>query len=551
MRRALINGKIHCLDESRRVAEAILIGDHRILAVGTNKEILAMMEDAEEDGTKEACDVMDLGGRTVLPGFNDSHMHFLGYGYGKTIADLEGASSRAEVKRIIGSHIEKNQIPAGKWVEAAGWNNDNWEDKRNLTKEDLDEISTEHPIYAVRICGHISALNTKAMEMMGLNRNTPQPHDGHYEVDENGDPTGSIAEMMNLVYNQIEEPGVEAIKSMILRSCQDANRVGITSLQTDDFDTLPGRNFKNIITAYRQLIAEGRLNVRVSQQCALADLSRFDEFLAAGYRLGEGDDFFRLDTVKLYIDGSLGSRTAWLTDDYSDDAGNKGFAVYSDEKRLFEVVERAHKMGTGAVMHCIGDAACRQAISAIEAAQKKYPHIKPRHGIIHAQILSDELCTKMVEDGLNVYIQPIFIEYDLHMAEDRVGAERMKTSYHWRTMKDMGIQMSMGTDCPVENFNPMLNIYSAVTRKDLEGEPAAGWYPEEALTLEEAIDGYTWMSARMSGEEDRKGRLLPGMLADLVVLKEDIFSVPPDAIKNIAVAMTMVDGRIVYADTES
>jgi hypothetical protein len=280
-------------------------------------------------------------------------------------------------------------------------------------------------------------------------------------------------------------------------------------------------------------------------------MARFDEFMAAGYRLGEGDDFFRLDTVKLYIDGSLGSRTAWLLEDYSDDKGNKGFAVYSDDNRLFEVVERAHKMGTGAVMHCIGDAACEQAISAIEAAQKKYPHIKPRHGIIHAQILNEDLCKRMVADGLHVYIQPIFIEYDLHMAEERVGAERMKTSYHWRTMKDMGIQMAMGTDCPVESFNPMLNIYSAVTRKDLDGDPAEGWYPEEALTLKEAIDGYTYMSARMSGEEDRKGRLMPGMLADLVVLTEDIFSVPADEIKDITVAMTMVDGRIVYASTES
>lgn len=366
-----------------------------------------------------------------------------------------------------------------------------------------------------------------------------------------GEPTGSIAEMMNLVYNQIEEPDIEAIKSMILRTCQDASRVGITSMQTDDFDTLPGRNFRNIIAAYRQLIAENQLNVRVSEQCALADLRRFDEFLAAGFRLGEGDNFYRLDTVKLYIDGSLGSRTAWLLEDYSDDPGNQGFAVYRDERRLFEVVERAHRMGTGVVMHCIGDAACEQAISAVEAAQKKYPGIKPRHGLIHAQILNDDLCERMIAAGIYAYIQPIFIEYDLHMAEERVGAERIKTSYHWRTMKDMGIEMSMGTDCPVESFNPMLNIYAAVTRKDLDEEPKAGWYPKEALTVEEAVDGYTFMAARMSGEEDCKGRLLPGMLADLVVLDEDIFSVSPERIKEISVAMTIVDGRIVYANATS
>lgn len=548
MKRALVNGNIHCLDENQRVVQAILMDGNRIAAVGTNEEIAAILE-AEE--TAEASEIIDLCGKTVLPGFNDSHMHLLSYGYGKTIADLEGASSREEAKNIIRAHIDQNRIPPGVWVEAAGWNNDNWDDNRHLTKEDLDAVSTEHPIYALRVCGHIAGLNTKAMEVMGLNRNTPQPHDGHYETDAEGNPTGSIAEMMNLVYNHVEEPSVEAIQSMILRTCQDANRVGITSIQTDDFDTLPGRNFANIITAYRKLAAEGRLPVRVSQQCALADTARLDEFLAAGYRLGEGDDFFRMDTVKLYIDGSLGSRTAWLQEDYSDDAGNQGFAVYSDEKRLFEIVEQVHKMGTGAVMHCIGDAACEQAIAAVEAAQAKYPAIKPRHGLIHAQILNEDLCRRIKAAGLFVYIQPIFIEYDLHMAEDRVGAARMKTSYHWRTMQDQGIQMAMGTDCPVESFNPMWNLYAAVTRKDLYGNPAEGWYPDEALTLQEAVDGYTYMAARMSGEEDRKGRLLPGMLADLVVLKEDIFSVPPDHLKDVAVAMTIVDGRIVYADTES
>lgn len=545
MRKALINGVIHCLDEDRTVVEALVIEKNRILAVGSNKEMLAL---AEESGVHE---VIDLGGKTVLPGFNDSHLHLLSYGYGKTIADLEGASGREDVKRIIRAHIEENEIPGGSWVEAAGWNNDNWEDNRNLTKEDLDQISTEHPIYAVRVCGHIAALNSMAMERIGLNADMPQPCDGHYEVGEDGLPTGSIAEMMNFVYNQIEEPGVEAIKSMILRTCEDANRVGITSMQTDDFDTLPGRNFRNIIAAYRQLAAENRLSVRVSQQCALADVERFDEFLQAGYRLGEGDDFFRLDTVKLYIDGSLGSRTAWLFDDYSDDAGNRGFAVYRDEKRLFDVVEQSHKMGTGVVMHCIGDAACDQAISAVSVAQAKYPAIKPRHGIIHGQILRDDLCRRIVDAGMYVYIQPIFIEYDLHMAEQRIGRERMKTSYHWRTMKDMGIQMAMGTDCPVESFNPMLNIYAAVTRKDLNGEPEEGWYPDEALTLTEAIDGYTFMAARMSGEEDRKGRLTAGMLADLVILGEDIFSIPSDQIKDVTVEMTIVDGRIVYAREES
>lgn len=344
----------------------------------------------------------------------------------------------------------------------------------------------------------------------------------------------------------MKEPSIESSKKL-LRSCEDANRVGLTSVQTDDFDALPGRNFDRIIKAYRELIDERKLSVRITEQCALTDPERYDEFVNAGYQIGQGDEWFKLGLVKLYLDGSLGSRTAWLLDDYSDEAGTKGFSVYSDDSDLFRLVERAHLSGADVGMHCIGDAACDQGVRAIEAAVAKDPSFAHRHGLVHAQILNEDICRRMAQNHITAYIQPIFIEYDLHMAEDRIGKERIKTSYNWRDLHDLGIVLGMGTDCPVESFNPLPNIYSAVTRKDLDEKPEGGWYPQQALTLDEALEGYTKISAYLSRDEKIKGTLEVGMLADMVVLEENLYTCKPEHIKDIRVDMTIVNGEIKYS----
>lgn len=539
MKRAFINGKCHILDEKNMVTEAIAAENGKVLGYGTNEEVLAMIDDGE---------IIDLGGRTLLPGFNDSHLHFLNYGYYKTIVDLSECKSRSELKEKIKNYIEENKIPPGQWVEAVGWNQDDWDDKRIPNRYELDEISTEHPIYALRICGHVCVLNSKALEETGIVRGFPQPKEGYYETDKNGEPNGLISEMMLFVYDQMKEAEVKDIKKMLMIACEDAVKVGLTSVQTDDFDALPGRNFGRIIAAYRELIKENALKVRVTEQCALADTKRHDAFEAAGFNIGDGDEHFKLGVLKLYLDGSLGARTAWMQEDYSDNPGNRGFGIYSDEQELFEQVERVTKNGGEAVMHCIGDAAALQAVRAFENAAEKYPDKTPRHGIVHAQILTEDICRRMASGNIGAYIQPIFIEYDLHIAEERVGADRIRTSYNWRDMKDMGIHLAMGTDSPVESFNPLMNIYSAVTRKDLELKPEGGWYPEQALTLDEAIEAYTKTAAYMSRDEKIKGTLEKGMLADMTVLSEDIYSVESEKIKDISVAMTIVGGEIVYCE---
>lgn len=262
--------------------------------------------------------------------------------------------------------------------------------------------------------------------------------------------------------------------------------------------------------------------------------------------MGYGNDYYRMSCIKIVADGSLGGRTAWMLDDYSDEPGQKGLQIYKDNKEIFDMVECAHIHHMPVAVHCIGDAAATQVVDAIENAMKKHPDIKLRHGIVHAQTLNEDLCRRMKELDIQAFIQPVFIQSDMEMAEDRLG-ERIKYSYNWRTLADLGIHLSMGTDCPVEDMNPIANIYSAVTRKSIAHPELPAWHPEEALTLDEAIRFYTEASAYASGDEDRKGKIKKGYLADMTVLDRDIYAVPVEEIKDIKVAMTVVGGQITYS----
>ena len=311
--------------------------------------------------------------------------------------------------------------------------------------------------------------------------------------------------------------------------------------------TLPGKNFKAVIQAFKELCEEDRLPIRVYEQCSLSGDETFDEFKAMGYRTGMSFGNFTFGPRKLFADGSLGARTAWLKEDYSDDPGNRGIGIYKTAEDLAHDVKKARKEGMAVAIHCIGDAAAEQAVTAIEAARAEYPDVSTRDGIVHAQILNEDIMERMKKGGIIAYIQPVFIEYDLHVAESRVGKERMKTSYNWRTLREMGIKTPFGTDCPVETFNPMPNIYTAVTRKDYDGFPEGGWYPEEGLTVEESVEDYTKTSAFACNAEDHRGMIAEGFDADITVLEENLFEAEPAHIKDIKAAMTIVGGKIRFS----
>lgn len=534
----LYNGKIKTADS---FVSAIGCRDGQVAALGTDQEVLAHKTAASK--------LVDLQGKLVLPGFNDSHMHFLDNGYSFHKLNLRDAASIEDVISMGKDYLSQHQIAEGGWLEAYNWNDFHWTEKRLPTRHDLDLISEEIPIVASRVCGHIVIVNSKALELVGINRDTPQPADGsRFDLDENGEPNGVLHELFYRVTAVIPKPSVDEIKEMLLLAAAEASRKGLTSVQTDDLEVIPTHDTADIIQAYMELTAEHRLPLRVTEQCYMPDMTKLSRFFDRGFSADYGNDYFRLRCIKLIADGSLGGRTAWLLDDYSDEPGQKGLQIYKDEKEFFDLVETAHIHHMPVAVHCIGDAAAKQAVDAIENAMKKHPDIKVRHGIVHAQILNDDLCRRMRELDILAYIQPVFIQSDMDMAEDRIG-ERIRTSYNWRTLADLGIRQSMGTDSPVEDMDPIANVYSAVTRKSISHPENPAWHEEESLTLDEAIDFYTKASAYASSDEGCKGVLRQGYLADMTVLDKDLYEIPAEEIKTAKVVMTIVGGEITYADT--
>lgn len=536
----LINGKVYTMDPSKPAAEAVAVENGRLVKVGSNEDVLSL----KTDDTR----VIDLEGKPLLPGFNDSHMHLLSFGSSLRMVDLNCCKSIEDIIEKTKEFIKSRSIKKGTWVQGRGWNHDYFiSDKRFPTRYDLDKISGEYPIALSRACGHICSVNSKALEMIGVTKDTPQVEGGRFDLDENGEPLGIFREKaLSLVYDRIPQPDIAEIKSILKEAAAYANSKGLTSVQTDDFEHVPSHNFKMVIKAYEEIRNEGDMTLRVYEQCLLSKIEILKEFLGQGYGTGYGDDYFKLGPLKLLSDGSLGARTAALCRPYSDDPSTSGILVYSQEQ-LDELVSTAHNAGMHVAIHCIGDKAMYMAFNAIEKALRENPRENHRHSIVHCQITDETLLRKFKELNVIAHVQPIFLHYDLHMVEDRIGKERTAKTYAFKTMLDSGVHIGIGTDCPVEALDVMPSIYCAVNRKDLNGYPEGGWLPNEKISVEEAVYSYTMGSAYASFEENNKGSITEGKLADMVVLNSDIFEIAPDMIKDVEVDMTFVGGRIVYS----
>lgn len=538
MNMIIVNADIWTMDDSNPRSEAVVIENGKITFAGSSEDALSM-----KTGNM---DIIDMQGKTLLPGFIDSHMHFLGYGAFMEKVNLAGARSIDEVIESVKIFISQNSIPPGTWVQGRGWNHDHFDVKRFPDRSDLDRISDKHPIFLSRACGHVCSVNSKALEAAGIDRDTPQIEGGHFDIDIYGNPTGILREnAVYLVYDCIPRPDMEDIKNMILNACNDALKQGITSIQTDDFESVPGKNFSNIIRAYKELEDEGALHVRINEQCLLSDMSKLDSFLNSGYRTGQGSLFFSIGPLKLLADGSLGARTALLNSPYDDNPSTCGIPVYT-QSELDMLVLKAHSEGMQIAIHCIGDKAMHMAFESYEKALCKSPRSNHRHSIVHCQITDSVLLDKFKILDVVAHVQPIFLDYDLHIVEDRVGVERARTTYNWKGLIERGVHTAFGSDCPVEPFNVLHGIYCAVTRKDLSGYPEGGWLPEQKITVQQAVYCYTMGAAYASFEENIKGSITIGKLADMVVLSDNIFQIPPDDIKDVEVLMTFVDGKIVY-----
>lgn len=539
----LINGKFYTMDKGRQIADSVAIKGNIIEKVGTEDEILAL----KTEDTK----VYNLGGKTVLPGFNDSHMHLLNYGLSRRQVNLIGSTSIEEITSRVSKFIEDQDVKSEEWVMCGGWNQDYFKGERIFpTRYDLDKISTQHPIIATRVCLHVLVANSKALEMLNINKDTAQIEGGHFDLDEDGQPIGIFREKaLSLIYENLPETSVEEIKDLMINAIEDMNRDGITSVGTDDFEALPDKNYDNVIRAYDELKNENKLKMRIYEQCLFRTKEDLQEFMDKGYKTGKGDENFKIGPLKLLLDGSLGARTAALVEPYTDDPTTRGITTMAQEE-LDEIVESAHKNNLQVAMHAIGDRTMYMVFEAIEKALDKFPRKDHRHGIVHAQITDEVLLEKFKEFQAIAYIQPIFLEYDWQLAILRIGEEREKTAYNWKTMSDKGIVIACGTDAPVEPFNVLNCIYEAVTRQDLEGNPEGGWMPEQRLSVDEALYGYTMAGAYASFEEDIKGSIEEEKLADMVVLSEDIFEVDIDRIKDLKIEATIFDGKVVFGEID-
>lgn len=512
--------------------QAFIVEEDKFVFVGKNEEAL----------TQKADEKINMQGAFVCAGFNDSHMHLLNYGQTLTIAPL--AKNTTSLESMLAC-LRQTKTGRGGWILGRGWNQDYFSDvKRMPNRYDLDMVSTDCPVCATRACGHALAVNSKALELLGITAETPQVEGGQIEM-ENGEPSGVFFDnAMELVLSAIPNPGKEDVKQMILAACKALNSYGITSSQSDDYCAFQGLPWQVVNEAYRELEAEGALTVRVYEQANFTKVEDLTNFVEAGNKTGTGTDRFCIGPLKLLGDGALGARTAFLSKPYADAPDTVGLSVFTPNA-FDELIGYANGHDMQVAVHCIGDACLDLVLNSFEKALAVHPKENHRHGIVHCQITRPDQLERIVKNNLHVYAQSIFLDYDIHIVEQRVGKKLAESSYNWNTLMNLGTTVSNGSDCPVELPDVMAGIQCAVTRCDLKGE--GPYLPTEAFSVQEALDSFTKAGAWSSFEEWRKGQIAPGMLADFVVLEQNPFETSVSAIKDIAVLKTFLGGENVYS----
>lgn len=535
MKTAYYNGLIYT---GGALDQAFLVEDGCFGLVGKNEDVFAALSEGDER--------VDLQGRFVCPGFNDSHMHLLNYGSALRTARLGAhTGSLADMLAYLRTYLAQNPPGEGQWLLGRGWNQDYFSDVRRMPdRHDLDAVSTSIPIMLTRACGHCCVVNGKALEMAGIGPGAVSPEGGAIGM-ENGQPDGRLYDnAIELVQRVLPAPGPEEIRAMLRAACREVNRYGVTSVQTDDYQTFPDVPWQTVYKVYQEMEKQGELTVRVYEQAQFTDLEGLKSYVDAGCVTGTGTDMVRNGPLKIVGDGSLGSRTAHLSRPYADAPDTRGFSLYSQEW-FNEMIAYAHSHGMQAAVHAIGDACLDEALNAIEHALRAYPRADHRHGIVHCQITRPDQLKRIRELGLHVYAQSVFLDYDSHIVEQRVGKALAASSYNWKTLLKQGVSVSNGSDCPVEPPDVMRGIECAVTRTALDG--TSPYLPDQAFTVEEALDSYTLGGAEASFEEKVKGRIAPGFLADFTVLSENPLEADPRRLHEIRALDTYLAGKRVYS----
>ncbi|MBR3787413.1 MAG: amidohydrolase [Firmicutes bacterium] len=554
MKTVLFNGKVYV--EKGVYAQAVLIEDGIISAVGTDKEILAKAELIDDADASGGFEKIDCEGRTVIPGLNDSHMHLLSFGRTLQKAKIDDVKSIDHMIERCRQFIEKHPDRVVNGMHALGWNQDTFTEgeKRMPTRHDLDKISTNIPVIMERVCGHMLSANTKAIEILGYDKEVPEIPGGEIRLEEDGFPSGIFTENACFVVNElIPTPDKAERQAALLEGMKYAVAYGLTSIQANDVG-YPECKGAGAFETYSELYERGEALLRFRHQNLFDSPEEFEEYLVSGEgakgsypesALGFGKDpWLTLGPLKLYKDGSLGARTAMVKDGYLDGPDNFGVSCIEPEE-MDRYCKIASEHGIQVVTHTIGDLAMNETLDSYEKAFINGEN-KLRHALIHCQVTDNDLIDRIIDKDILVMAQPIFMGSDMDVMQQIFKDELTETCLAFGTLLKRGAHLSYGTDCPVEDCNPFWNLHQAVNRVDINNKPEGGFYPKECVDVETAIDAYTYESAYCEFMEDVKGRIKPGYYADVVVLDTDIFTCDPLTIKDILPVMTMVGGRVVY-----
>jgi predicted amidohydrolase YtcJ len=522
-----LNGDIYTQAAPQR-AQAMAVRDGRIIAIGSNDDIRKLKQGRTE--------VVDLGGHFVMPGFNDAHLHLAAGGLVHLEVDLVGVKSLAEMQQRIAEHAKTT--PPGDWIIGRGWDHTLWAAETLPTRQDIDAVTGNHPAIFVRVDGHIGVANTAALKAAGILTSSPNPPGGKIDRDASGTATGILRETAkDMMLAKVPRPSMVQRRRGIELALAEAARAGLTSLQ----DNSEWEDF----LVYEELEKQGKLTARISEWLMFNQpLPLLQEHRA---QHPADDPMLHTAMLKGFMDGSLGSRTAALLAPYADDPGNTGLPQY-DQSTLNRMAAERSAAGFQLGFHAIGDRAAQMALDAFAEAERdahqNHRERDFRFRIEHDQVIDPGQIEQYHKLGVIASVQPNHLLTDMNWAVERIGPKRAKTSYPWKDFLDHGVRIAFGTDYPVEPLAPFRGVYAAVTRKNEAGTKE--YFPEQKLTIQQALAAYTTGSAYAQFAEHEKGTLALGMLADFVVLDRDLTAIPASEILKTQVLRTVVGGKTVY-----
>jgi len=523
------HAKVWTVDAARPQAEAVAVIGERIVAVGSNAEI--------EQWRGPQTHVIDAGGKLVLPGFNDAHVHFISGGMELDSVQLKDVTSAQEFARLIGEKAKS--MPRGEWILEGNWDETKWTPAVYPEKWLIDPLTPDNPVFVSRYDGHMGLANSVALKLAGITAQTPDPPGGTIVRDAQGNPTGALKDAAQGLMEKVIPPLTHDQRIRIIkRSMNHAASLGVTSVQhmVADYED---------IAAYSELLQKGELITRIY---AAPLISHVDDEAKIGIRHAFGGPYLRIGALKAFADGSLGSGTAYFYEPFLNQGDNHG--LLSNEMQPLSLMQdrilKADAAGLQLCIHAIGDHGISLILDMYAEAEKAHGPADRRFRIEHAQHMAAKDFRRFADLGVIASVQPYHAIDDGRFAEGKIGHDRASRTYAFRTFLDHKVRLAFGTDWEVAPLDPMQTVYAAVTRATLDGKNPGGWFPEQKLTVPEAVEAYTMGSAYAEFQEKEKGSITPGKLADLVLLSDDIFTIAPEKIKGVRVVKTILGGKVIF-----